>query len=280
MPRGHIVVLFHQSVPRWRMKNYLISHMARAWEAMGFRVSLLRGIRRFRPADLCVLHVDLSLVPDHYAAFAARYPVVLNGRLGDVRKRAFSRLLVEPDSDYRGAVIVKTDLNYAGRPERFSAGLRGLVMAQLDGLRQAGGGMSRQRDYRIYDTLDQVPGAVFADDRLVVEKFLPSRIDGRYGVYFYKFLGDAGECVMNLADEPVITSFNTVQRRPVDLPTEVAEFRREIGMDYGKIDFVMDGERPAVIDINKTPGVGRKGLDRAYYDSIAERARGIVKWFD
>ena len=68
-------------------------------------------------ADAAVLHVDCSVVPPEYLAFAARFPVAINGVQQDNRKRAISRSVVQPRDGWEGAVIVKTDRNFRGLPE-------------------------------------------------------------------------------------------------------------------------------------------------------------------
>ena len=70
------------------------------------------------PADLILVHVDLSVVPEKYLAFASRYSIVLNGRLPDIRKSVVSTNLVGMRDSWTGPVIAKSDLNYGGRPER------------------------------------------------------------------------------------------------------------------------------------------------------------------
>ena len=69
------------------------------------------------PADLVLLHVNLSVVPDEYLELASRYPIVVNGKAKDIRKSTYSTLRVTRDDPYAGPVIVKSNLNYAGVPE-------------------------------------------------------------------------------------------------------------------------------------------------------------------
>ena len=97
--------------------GYLIHHLAQVWREDGLEVVYLYGIERFVPADLVLVHVDLTVVPESYLEFAARYPIVLNGRVQDIRKTVTSRYLVQPGDDWDGPVIVKSDLNCGGAAE-------------------------------------------------------------------------------------------------------------------------------------------------------------------
>ena len=86
MSGPRIAILRHEREPLEHRDAYLVSWIARHWEKRGAAVEHLYGVRDFRPADLLVLHVDLSVVPDEYLRFAERYPIVVNGRLVDIRK--------------------------------------------------------------------------------------------------------------------------------------------------------------------------------------------------
>ncbi len=113
-----IAVLFHRREPRENISSYIVDHLARFWREDGHEVTYVFGTRQFVPADLVFVHVNLSVVPDEYLQFAARYPVAVNGRIRDIRKSSISRNLLRPDDAWSGPVIVKSDLNYAGIPER------------------------------------------------------------------------------------------------------------------------------------------------------------------
>ena len=98
-------------------REYLVDNFARFWREDGLEVVYLYGTDWFVPADLVLVHVDLSVVPESYIEFAARYPIVLNGRVRDIGKSAISGYLVHPGDDWDGPVIVKTDLNSGGYAE-------------------------------------------------------------------------------------------------------------------------------------------------------------------
>ena len=124
-----IAVLFHESRRDRGPRDYAIGALARFWRRDGHRVVFLYGVEKFVPADLVVVHVDLSVVPQEYLDFAARYPAAVNGGVRDVRKSSFSRNRLAAEDSWDGRVIVKSNLNYAGIPERVaaSAGPRGFI---------------------------------------------------------------------------------------------------------------------------------------------------------
>jgi hypothetical protein len=111
-------VLCHERERGLDPARYLVHHFEEFWREDGHDVAYLFGTERFVPADIVLVHVDVSVVPESYLEFAARYPIVLNGRVRDIRKTTTSRYLLRPGDDWRGPVIVKTDLNHAGNRER------------------------------------------------------------------------------------------------------------------------------------------------------------------
>ena len=104
--RRSIAVLAHAQDGFWDQPRLVHLLMSR-WEDMGLQVHLVTDPESAVPADVALLHVSLSVVPPDYRRLAAEYPRTLNGSAVDIRKRRYSRLLVEPGSSYRGAVIVK-----------------------------------------------------------------------------------------------------------------------------------------------------------------------------
>ena len=63
-----------------RVQDYVIWHLAKIWFDDGHKILFLFGVQKFVPADICIVHVDLSVVPDEYLEFASRFPVAINGK--------------------------------------------------------------------------------------------------------------------------------------------------------------------------------------------------------
>ena len=236
------------------------------WRACGFEIKVLRGLAAHCDADLLIPHIDLTLLPAAYVALYDRYPRVVNRHLHDISKRVISRNLLAPTDNYAGEVIVKTNLNFGGNPEaRMLAGPKTLRRRLADAFFPRKPSSSRDcdwssvkhfngSDYQIFSSLDKVPAGVFANDALVVERFLPEREDGLYHLRCYIFFGDQGYCSRVSAREPIVKGGNAIRREIVKPPAELLAIRRELQVDYGKLDFVLRDGRVVLLDLNRTPG--------------------------
>ena len=91
-------MLFHEGDRHRNPSEYIVHHLAEFWREDGHTVSYVYGLKRFVPADIVLVHVNLSVVPSDYLEFASRYPLVLNGKIRDIRKSSFSKNLVRPGS--------------------------------------------------------------------------------------------------------------------------------------------------------------------------------------
>ncbi|MGH7629611.1 MAG: hypothetical protein ACREOF_09505, partial [Gemmatimonadales bacterium] len=178
MTRRRIAVLWHERDRGRDLQQYAITHLAEHWRKDGHTVRFLFGLDRFEAADVLVVHVDLTIVPARYLDFAAHYPVTVNGRVQDIRRTTFSRNLVRPGDGYAGPVIVKSNYNYAGRPDRLRAGVAARLcwrvrrMAVL--LPRSAGALpffNTPRDYRMFERAADVPPAWYQCSDLVVERF-------------------------------------------------------------------------------------------------------------
>jgi len=110
--RTHVAILFSEHAAPER---YVISKLADYWRQDGLLVDYLFETTRFVPADVLMLHVDLSVLPRRILSFASRYPRVINQHVSDIRKRTFSTLIVPRPSEHAGPVIECTDYTYDSR---------------------------------------------------------------------------------------------------------------------------------------------------------------------
>jgi hypothetical protein len=256
-------------------ERYVVSKLAAYWRADGLVVHYLLGTRRYVPADALLIHVDLSVLPESVLHFASRYPRVLNQHMRDIRKRSFSTLLIERQSDYTGPVIVKTDLNFGGGPEggghpsrilRLYHRSRRLYFRLLTG----------SWDYCIYASLRHVPGPVWSDPYLIVEKFLPERVGGEFAVRGYHFLGERDTFFLLTSPKPIVKSGPATRIHPLDPDPRLRALRRELRLDYGKIDYVLFQGEPVILDVNKTVGLTEQfAHDPALEQARRERAQAI-----
>jgi hypothetical protein len=198
--RKRIAILFHKNDRYHNLERYSILPLTKVWQEAGHELIFLFGPRKFVPADLVLVHVNLSVVPEDYIQLARRYPIALNAEIKDIRKRTISQNLLRRDDDWDGPVLVKSNLNYAGYPERdlgqswLTRNSRTVRRARrlLDRLTGRAPVFTDSTEYELYDGLADVPGKYLDREDVVVEKFRAEIQDGLYHTRFYLFLGDRG----------------------------------------------------------------------------------------
>jgi hypothetical protein len=240
--------------------GYIVNPLVAHWREAGHTVTVCDGRRGWPDADVAILHVDRTRIPDEYAALAGRYPVALNAGAPDLSKTVVSRSLLGRGDDYIGPVIVKTDANAGGHRER-SLGYRKPVVGLLRAARDRLGdwtstGVLATLDYPVYAGIGQVPDAVWGNPALVVERFLPERRGEEYALRQWIFLGASGFAKVSYGPRPVVKAVNVTSSEPVaDVPDALREARARLGLDYGKLDYVMHEGEAILLDANRTPVV-------------------------
>jgi hypothetical protein len=261
-----IVILFQAGLTQARSQNYAIARYARIWTADGHNVLATPGVANAPPGDVVIVHVDLSVVPDEYLETARKYPVALNAEIRDIRKSTFSKQLLKRGDPYDGPVIVKTDLNHAGVPE-------GFVNEQLQRP------FERPDLYPVYSHPSRVPNGYWDDPGLIVEKLLAEREGDLYCVRFYNFIGDHGTCIRLKGPNPIVNGTTKTQSEVIEPDPEILKLRKEIKLDYGKLDYVMYDGRAVVVDVNKTVGAAPFSQDEELLRMREHRARGLYDFF-
>jgi hypothetical protein len=282
-----IAVLFHEQDRH--PEGYVVHHLANVWRKDGHDVRYLFGTGEFVPADILLVHVNLSVVPDHYLRFARKYPIALNDRIADIRKRTVSSNLVTADDSWNGPVIAKSNLNYGGLPERWFT--RPWIERQIPPLRRLRHryewlrsiGMPRfdSESYPIFESIRAVPRRWLRSPDIVIEKFRPELEGGRYHLRIYQVLGDRWTCTRLASEQPVIKAGGSIAAEEVAPHPAVEQWRREHHMDYGKIDYVVCDGEPVLLDINKTTGA-TSGFRPAPALEAARRhlAEGLYSYVD
>ena len=266
-----IAILMHEQDRNADRFQWAISYLAEVWEEDGHRVRYVFGVNKFVPADLAILHVDLSVVPDEYIKFGRQYPVTLNGEIKDIRKSVISQNLVRPGDQYAGPVIIKSDLNYGGFPERRLAGK--LAEASQTGI-------DSPMDYQILENLQAVPEAAWNSPDLVVEKFLPEMDGAFYCIRNYIFLGDQANCTRRFSRRPIVNSQTQTRSEDIEPHPEIVGLRRKLGFDYGKFDYVIHNGQPILLDANKTTGAATRSKKSPVQAHRRMRARGLYEFFE
>jgi len=276
-----IGILFHEKNRKRHLSGYAITFLAEFWSQDGHRVHYLFGTRKFVPADLLLVHVDLSVVPDEYLEFASRYPIALNSDVKDIRKSQISTNLVKQDDVYSGKVIVKTDLNFGGSPERILRRHRSpwrRLASRFVRAHTIGASLKTHSKYRIYDRLTDVSPAVFERDDLVVEKFLPEQEGNFFFVRNYEFLGDSATCTRLASRDPIVKDQTIVWIEEIEPHPEIVQARKRLNFDYGKFDYVIYDGQPVLLDANKTTGADRIRTPELNARR-RRRANGIYSYF-
>jgi len=189
-------------------------------------------------------------------------------------------------------VIVKTDFNYGGLPEkRLSSNLYFVraVSAKLTmPFRANRAGQTAWSDvrtldsshYPVFPSLREVPKEIFDNKNLVTEKFIPEIEDGRYCVRYYHFLGDREVCEIFRSHNEIVKGSDEGEFETSPLPSELYEIRQQLGIDYGKIDFVLNEGKVVLLDVNPTPGLPSYGKGELARGVAHQLADGILSKLD
>jgi hypothetical protein len=269
-----IAILYHEK-QRGRSLNYVINRYAEFWRADGLEVVSLFGVSEFVPADLVIVHVDLSVVPDEYLEFAKRYPVVLNGEVKDIRKSTFSQLLLKPGDPYDGKVIVKSNYNYAAEPERD-------LGVSLDPRGVSASFFGSPLDYQIYENTKAVPSILFSDPNVIVEKFQPEIENGLYFARVLQFLGDRMTCARRASRNPIVNGSTQLHADTeyIEPHPDIVRLRETMKFDHGKFDYVIHEGQALLLDANKTTGAGTVPDTPLRLAERRYRADGIYAYFE
>ena len=160
--------------------------LAKEWKARGIQVAIHHDLHYLPPADICFVHVDLSVVPSDYIEFANQYPTAVNLHVTDIRKTSYSRNRVVRGDGYDGPIIVKSSLNSAGAPERWGKPQRRLVGAWAEFNRELTRrapaclpfqrpSITSKQHYRIFPKRHMLPVGWLDRDDIIVERFRPER---------------------------------------------------------------------------------------------------------
>jgi hypothetical protein len=258
---GTIAILTH--LRQGLDPDYFVARcMRQCWLPEGRRVIVHQGLRPPPPADLAIMHVDLTLVPEEYVALTRAYPYCLNARITDVSKRRISRWLVSAEDAYDGPVMVKHNLNHSGHSERRLRRAEGRIWARLREaarrwLPRAWGGAGGP-EYQVFARKAQVPRWVWRSTDLVVERLFVEKHGEYFLLHQWQFMGPRSLVSSLLGPTPLVKRFDGQTRLPKHHRVPEALWRRrgELGIDFGKIDFVLHDGEPIVFDVNPTPHWG------------------------
>jgi hypothetical protein len=248
--------------------------LAEEWRTAGYRVS--SATAPIVSGDIGILNIDKTRVDPSELPANPRNRPLLNSSLLDISKRRVSRQLVERGDGYRGPVIVKTDLNHSGLPERCldPPGRWARVRGRLA---KWSGRAIRPGDYPIFESAKRVPSWIWRDRSLVVERLFCEREEDFFVLRMWVFFGSGEYTLKFLSRSPVVKFAEVVRWEFIDdpVPDALRGMRTELKADFGKFDFVMVDGEPRLFDVNKTP-VLADALRRT--QEIRRVAMGIRDW--
>ena len=285
--RKKIAILIHENDRGFFTYPPFIMLLKREWETYGFSVEVVRGIRNPIDADVVIPHIDLTIRPDEYRELIDRHPHVVNRNVVDISRSKFSANILERDESFTGPVIVKTDRNHGGLPEKRLAATTNtyVVLSRLHAekilfMLHRLGFWNRldyldPHNYPVFNSLQEVPREVFDNRNLIVEKFLPEIDKGYYCLRRWIFLGDKGVNVISKSKERIIKPLNTISIEEAPVPEELYQIRQSLCFDYGKFDYVLRDGKVVLFDINRTLASGGNKPSAFAFNCARTVAEGI-----
>ena len=253
---AHIVIFTHEydsfGDPHWPFSpaagGYLLMRVLREIEVMGDTWRIVKGAQSCA-GDAALLHVDATLVPPEYAGLAGSFACALNFAALDASKRKVSDAVLVPDDSWDGPVIVKSNLNFGGQPERSH---NRIARRRRRPLPHPGAPFAPA--YTVLNHKGEVANAVWSDPTRVVERFVPERVTEGYAMRVCLFMGAYQLCMRHISRSPIIKAANTLRIEAVHAHPALSEKRRRLGFDYGKFDYVEHDGEAILLDANRTPG--------------------------
>lgn len=240
---------------------YLLLRVAEEWRENGHRVSTRRLENAPGQADVSFLHVDRSLISPEMVAPHERNGRLINARTLDITKRKISSMICAPDDPYDGPVILKSNLNSGGGPERVRAPRATVVKRVFQSWRRKlPWRLARQLgdyEFPVLANKRAVPAWVRRSDRIVVERFVPEMDGTLFVTRYWTFLGDRENVMVKRSKGHVGKAEDLVDYTfEEDVPEALRALRDSLGFGFGKFDFVMHDGEPVLLDANRTPAYG------------------------
>ncbi len=256
--------------------SYLVYLLCDIWRRDGHMISV--GPVDKLEADLGILHIDRTWIPEQVLPKDLHNRPLLNGRVLDISKRRVSRLILDQEDKYQGPVIIKTNANFFGLRDRKKGRLSTFLRRLHQSLaRRASWQMARQLipgQYPVLEYKEQVPKWVWKREELIVEKFVPEIEDDLYVLRLWLFFGDREYGVKMWSKNPVVKSGDIVGHEYIDeVPDELRKMRETLSFDFGKFDYVMVDGKPILVDANKTPCISSSSSSPS--PNILNLAEGI-----
>jgi hypothetical protein len=266
-------------------KRYIMSHLARFWAEQGITVQIIRGIRNTVQADLVINHVDLTVTPDEYIAFMDNFKYKVNFNVINISKKLYSNNLLTKNDNYKGMVFIKTDANCGGKIDYLISQMEKYGRPVFNRDKQSNWKSKffmNSYNYRLLNSIDEVPEGVWDNSNLIVEKFMPEKADNNYfQVRYWYFMGNREFNIGVQADKPVVKGPNIKKRFFIDhIPDELREIRSKFGFEYGRFDYSIVDGKVNIFDMNRTPTIGNSMQELFGSRYPSELANGLHSILD
>lgn len=285
-----IVILTHSHDGFWLRPN-LMHWLLDRWRSVGYEVRVVTERTSLPAADVAILHVNLTVIPQELRERLVQYQTVINGSVLDISKRTFSTLEVRDSRAITGPVIVKTNLNYRGVPECRSRVSRSFLCNSVPSatLRSAVGRALTWSEYRrpwrylrvldgypVFSSSLEVPSGVWNNRNLVVERFEAEREGSSYVCRHWLFMGSREVQRITRSLDPMVKLNADVAPLADAVPDELRDTRRQLKFDYGKFDYGIVSGRVVLYDVNRTPGATRQR--ELHADTVNVLADGVLDY--
>jgi len=112
----------------------------------------------------------------------------------------------------------------------------------------------------------------------VVEKFIPERDGDLYANRAAFCMFESNTCLRQTANTPIVKASGVLRFEAIDTPPEFKQIRKDLGLDYGKIDYVVHDGEIHILDVNKTlGGVKDEEINWKYANMLAD---GLLPFLD
>lgn len=256
----------------------LINCLAEIWREQGHRITV--GPVKNLEADVGIVHIDRTWISESWLPENPRGIPLLNGSLLDISKRRISRNLLQRDSGYQGPVMIKTNANYFGWPERASSSSPTMLQFYHMLIRKKipwrWTRLFLPGSYTVLDAMDQLPAWVWRRDDLVVEKFLPEKDGNEFVLRTWLFFGPREYGVRMFSRNPVVKAGGITRYEYIDdFPDSLRKVRDELKVDFGKFDYVMVNGEAVLLDVNKTPSMTMANPSSGHSPNMLKLASGL-----
>ena len=217
--------------------RYIISHLCKYWEEQGITIKIIKGIKNNVEADMVLNHVDLTITPDDYIEFMEKYEYRINFNVTNISKKTYSNNLLSKNDDYSGMVFIKTDANCGGKIDYLIRQIEKHGRPVFNREKQSNWNSKffmNSYNYRLLNSMDEVPEGVWDNSNLIVERFFPEIAENNYyKVRYWYFMGDKEFNIGVQSDKPVVKGPNIKKRFFIDhVPDELRAIRLKYGFEY------------------------------------------------